>query len=82
MPVDVKRKKGETFESFLRRFNKRLMQSKTLPQVKTNAYNRPTHSRNMEKQIAVARKAYREKYEYMKKTGRLPEEKKKKRGRR
>ena len=82
MPVEVKRKKGETFESFLRRFNKRLMQSKVVFQFKTNTYLRKGKSRNEENKVAVERKKYREKMEYLKKIGRLPESKTRGRGRR
>ena len=80
MPVETKRKKGETFEAFLRRFNKRLMQSGVILETKQKNYLRKGHSRNKQKAVAIERKKYREKYEYLKKTGRLPEEKKKKRG--
>lgn len=82
MPVEVKRKKGETFESFLRRFNKRLMQSKVIFEFKDKAYLRQQDSRNKEKTLAVERKKYREKMEYLKKIGRLPESKTRGRGRR
>jgi len=77
MAIEVKRKKGETFESFLRRFSKRLIQSKVILEVKEKKHKRPVHSRNKQKMLAVERKKYREKMEYMKKTGRLVEDKKK-----
>lgn len=74
MPVDAKRKRGETFEAFVRRFNKRLMQSGTLLQYKKKAYKKKPLSRNLEKDQTLARKTFREKREYLKKTGKLPEE--------
>ena len=82
MTVELKRKKGETFESFVRRFNKRLMQSGTLLQFKKKVYNRGKKSRNLVKAETLARKQFREKKEYLKKIGRLPEEDPKKKGRR
>ena len=72
--VEVKRKKGETFESFLRRFNKRLQQSGKLIQARKNRfYDRPK-SRTEARKAALSRKNIREKLEYMKKTGQLKEE--------
>lgn len=77
MAIEVKRKKGETFESFLRRFNKRLIQSKVILEFKDKAHESSHVSRNKQNMLAVERKKYREKIEYMKKTGRLVEDKKK-----
>jgi ribosomal protein S21 len=74
MVVDVKRKKGETFESFVRRFNKRLMQSGVVLQTKKKAYTKKPVSRNLVKAATLARKDHREKKEYMKKIGKLREE--------
>ncbi len=74
MPIENKRKKGETFESFLRKFNKKIMQSGVLLQYKKVRYYETPKSRNMQKVSAVERKKKREKKEYLKKTGKLPEE--------
>ena len=74
MTVDVKRKKGETFEAFLRRFNRRLMQSGTVLEFKKKAYKREKINKNRRQTNTLARKTYREKREYLKKLGRLPEE--------
>lgn len=78
MAIEAKRKRGETFEAFLRRFNKRIMQSKVILEYKDKKYERKQLSKNLRNKLAISRKKYREKYEYMKKTGRLPEEKVKK----
>ena len=72
--IEVKRKKGETFESFLRRFNKRLIQSKVVLEFKSKQYTLKPKSRNYKKKVAVSRLKYKDKMEYLKKTGRLPEE--------
>ena len=72
--VEVKRKKGETFESFIRRFNKRIMQSGVLLQFKKIRFVEEKQSRNMQRASALTRKKNREKKEYLRKIGRLPEE--------
>ena len=72
--LEVKRKKGETFESFLRRFNKRLMQSGVILYVKKHRYLKKGESRNMQNKTAILRKKYRENIQYMKKIGKLPDE--------
>jgi len=74
MAVDVKRKKGETFEAFVRRFNKRLMQSGTLLQFKKIRYHQKEKSRNLAKNSALVRLKKRAEIEYLKKTGRITEE--------
>jgi len=81
MAIEVKRKRGETFESFLRRFNKRLIQSKVILEFKDKAHQHCHVSRNKENMLAVERKKYREKIEYLKKTGHIIEDKRKKRRR-
>jgi len=81
MAIEVKRKKGETFESFLRRFNKRLIQSKVILEFKDKAHEKSHVSRNRQKMLAVERKDYREKIEYLKKTGHIIEDKRKKKHR-
>ncbi len=74
MLPEVKRKKGETFESFIRRFNRRLIQSKMIREVKSKSHFEREESRNRQKSNTLARKVYRERMEFLKKTGRLPRE--------
>ena len=71
MLPEVKRKKGETFESFIRRFNRRLIQSKMIKEFKSKAHFEREESRNRRKSNTLARKTYRERMEYLKKNGRL-----------
>lgn len=72
--VEVKRKKGETFESFLRRFNKRLLQSGKIFQArKIRFYHRPIN-KNKIKRDALRRESIKEKKEYLRKIGRLKDE--------
>jgi len=72
--VEVKRKKGETFESFLRRFNRKLIGSGTLLQYKKVRYQQLKKSKNLNKQSALVKIERNKKREYLKKIGRLPEE--------
>ena len=77
---DVKRKRGETFEALLRRFNRRMLLSgKVLQTRKIRFFNSPETREDRRKRV-LRSKGIKEKYEYLKKTGRLPEEEKPKRG--
>ena len=72
--VELKRKKGETFESFIRRFNKRLQQSGRLFQArKIRFFNRPK-SKTRVRAEAGKRAELRSKRDYLKRIGKLPEE--------
>jgi ribosomal protein S21 len=72
--VELKRKRGETFESFLRRFNKRLQQSGRLLQArKVRFFERPK-SKTRLREAAARRAELRAKREYLKRIGKLPEE--------
>ncbi len=72
--VEFKRKRGEGFEAFLRRFNKRLQQSGKLYLARQVQYLRPKKSREEQKKSALIGKKYREKKEYLRKIGKLKEE--------
>jgi ribosomal protein S21 len=72
--VEIKRKRGESFEAFLRRFNKRIMQSGKILQFKKIKYHKKDISRNMQKKSALHRQKQSAKREYLKKIGKLPEE--------
>jgi len=74
MAIEVKRKKGETFESFVRRFNRRIVQSGVVLQFKKKQYERGTTSKGRRKKTTLEHKVYREKREFLRKLGRLPEE--------
>ena len=73
--VDVKRKKGETFEALIRKFNKRLKQSGKVLQAKKVRYYRKKVTKNLGKDLALRRKEINEKREYLKKVGKLKEDK-------
>lgn len=72
--VELKRKKGETFESFFRRFTRQLQRSGRLFQArKVRFFERPK-SRTRVRQEAQTRAEFRSKREYLRKIGKLPEE--------
>ncbi|MBD3359103.1 MAG: 30S ribosomal protein S21 [Candidatus Buchananbacteria bacterium] len=69
--AEAKRKKNETFESLLRRFNKKLMQSGKLLQAKKIRYLTKEPNKNLSKDLALRRKRIKEKRDYLKKIGKL-----------
>ena len=75
--VQFKRKKGESFESFLRRFNKRLQQSGKLYEARKRRYHRAEPNENRKKESALVSLELRRDKEYQRKTGKLKEESKK-----
>lgn len=80
--TDLHRKRGETFESFLRRFNRRLLQSGRLIQARKIRFFKTKKNRTQTKRQALRKKDLREKHEYLQKIGKLPEEDKHKKRRR
>jgi len=72
--VDVKRKKGESFESLIRKFNKRIQQSGKVLQAKKIRYDKGTENKNLRKKLALRRLKINAEREYMKKVGKLKEE--------
>lgn len=71
---EFKRKKGESFESFLRRFNKSLLASRKLNEVRKRQYLVPKKNKNKQKKYALVSLKMRAKTEYLKKIGKLKEE--------
>jgi ribosomal protein S21 len=74
----VKRKKGESFDSLLRRFQRRYQQSGRNIQMKKNRFHKAEPNRNKSRESALRRKAKKDEFEYLMKTGKLKEEPKKK----
>ena len=71
--TEFKRKKGESFESFLRRFNRGLKNSKTLNVARSKrAYANPKTKRER-KQYALKSLELRKEKEYLRKIGKLEE---------
>lgn len=77
--VECKRKKGETFESFLRRFNKRIIQSGKVLQFKKVQFHAKDPNKNLVKKSTLKRQQLKKRYEFLTKVGLLKEEPRKKR---
>jgi len=71
---EIKRKKNESFEAFIRRVKKRWQQSGKVLQVKKIQFHERDKSRNMRRRSALHRLKVANKMDYLKKIGRLPEE--------
>jgi hypothetical protein len=72
--VEFKRKKGESFENFLRRFNKRLISSGKLYEVRRKQFLVPKKNKTRQKTYALASLKLRSKKEYLRKIGKLKDE--------
>jgi len=70
--VEVKRKDNESFESLLRRFNRKIQQSGVLVRARKIRFYEPNRSRNLLREDAARRAVNREKREELKKQGKLP----------
>lgn len=77
--VDVKRKKGESFESLFRRFGRRLQQSGKQLEVRKIRFYTEKPNKNKMRESALRRKEMGEKREYLMRTGQLVEEPRKRR---
>ena len=69
--VEVKRKDGESFESLLRRFNRKIQQSGVLVRARRIRFYIPSKSRNLLREDAARRAVKREKREELKRMGKL-----------
>ncbi len=72
--AEVKRKKGETFDALLRRFQRRVQASGKVLQAKKVRFLKKDGSRNKRRESALFRVAKRSEYEYQLKTGQLKDE--------
>ncbi|MBN1778788.1 MAG: 30S ribosomal protein S21 [Candidatus Buchananbacteria bacterium] len=72
--AEIKRKKGESFEGLIRRFNKKLQQSGLLIQSRKIRFYEKDKSRTRLKDAALRRMKIGAKREYLKKIGKLPED--------
>ncbi|HPT08486.1 MAG TPA: 30S ribosomal protein S21 [bacterium] len=73
--ADLKRKKGESFESFLRRFKNSLKNNKRLESFKKNRTYSKQKTKVQLKKSALARLELGKKFEQLRKTGKLNENK-------
>ena len=70
------RKKGESFEGFLRRFNKGLKQSGRLMTARQKQYREEKKNKRQQKEYALSSLKLRKEKEYLRKTGKLAEDNK------
>ena len=75
--VEIKRKKGESFEALLRRFNQRTQSSGVILEVRKRKHHTKKPTKAKLKASAIARINTKVKRNYLEKIGMLPEEKKK-----
>jgi ribosomal protein S21 len=71
--VEVKKKDGESFESLIRRFSRRTLQSGRLLQAKKIRFFQKEASDLMKKESALRRKDAKAKRDYLKRIGKLDE---------
>ncbi len=71
--VEVKKREGESAESLLRRFTKRVQSSGVLLQAKRRRYYSPKQSKLEAKETAARKSEIMEKKEYLRKIGKLDE---------
>lgn len=76
--AEVKRKKGETFDSFFRRFQRRIQSSGKVLQAKKIRFLKKDENPNKRRESALRREQMRAKYAYELKTGKLKPDVKKK----
>ena len=72
--IEVKRRKGESFESLLRRFSKRVQQSGNILQVRKIRFHKKMDNKNKTKQKKLRSLEIGDKREWLLKTGRVTEE--------
>lgn len=84
MSVEVKRKKGETFDALMRRFQRRYQQSGRGIQMKKIRFYADDPNQTKRRTAALRREVLKVRYEYDRKTGALKkeDERKKKKDRR
>ena len=72
--AEVKRKKGESFESLIRRFSRKIQQSGRILQVRKIRFHTKDKNKTAVRSAAARREEITAKREYLKKIGKLVEE--------
>lgn len=72
--VEFNRNKGESFEAFLRRFNRTLIRSRKLNEVRSRKYLQKKRNKRQQKDLALHSRKVREKIDYLKKIGKIKDE--------
>ena len=71
---EIKRRKSESFDSFLRRVKQRWIKSGKLLQARKVQYFVEEKSKNVQRKSAITRAKTSSKLEYLRKIGKMPEE--------
>jgi len=71
--INAKRRKGETFESLIRRFNRLVIKSKKILHAKAKRFHRKDANDTREKTGALARAQLRGKMNYLRRIGKVEE---------
>lgn len=71
--ADFKRKPGESFEGFLRKFKRGLKNSKRLEKARSKQHMEQKSTKRINKKKALSGLALQKKNELLRKTGKLPE---------
>jgi len=71
--VDVKKKEGESAESLVRRFTKRVQSSGVLMRAKKGRFYSTKKNKLKRKEVAARRQLIKDKKEYLRKIGKLEE---------
>ena len=74
---EIKRKKNESFEAFMRRVKQQWQRSGTVLQARKVQYFEPHKSKNVKRKQTVTRVRLTSKMNYLRKIGKLPSEDKK-----
>lgn len=77
--LEVRRRRGESFEAMLRRFSRRLQLSGKIKEAKKGRFYTGEKSKAELKKSALRRIELQRHYEKLKKLGKLPEEEKRRR---
>ena len=72
--AEVKRKKGETFEAFMRRFQNRMRESGKILQAKKIRFFKKEPNKNRRRDSALERNRRTQVRDYLKKIGKLKED--------
>lgn len=71
---EVRRKRGESFEGFMRRVKRQWLHSGRLLQAKKVQFYQPKKSKNEQRKQTVAKVKLKVRQTYLRKIGKLPEE--------
>lgn len=77
--IEVKRKKGESFEAMFRRWSRRVQQSGKILEVRAGRFREKKPTKNKRKASALRRLEIGAKREYLLRTGQLKEESRRRR---